>query len=95
MKINYTTTGSVQPGGAGSIEKLNGGTVDRSTAGLESSFPDQIQLSELSRQMRLLSADSPERQARIEQLSAEVASGRYDVDPGLISASLIEESSLG
>src|ERR1700733_11054434 len=42
---------------------------------------DDVHLSELVRSLRSMAADSPERQARIEQIARSYASGTYKVDP--------------
>lgn len=57
---------------------------------------DSVQLSGLSRHLRLQASESAERPARIEQLRGDIQSGRYQPDPLAISRKIIEEAlSLG
>lgn len=53
---------------------------------------DEVALSDLSAKIRELDSDSPERMARLEQLAAEVASGRYKVDSMEVSGRIIDDA---
>lgn len=53
---------------------------------------DSIHLLELVRSMRSLAADSPERQARIEQLARDYASGAYEVDTQATASKIIDDA---
>jgi flagellar biosynthesis anti-sigma factor FlgM len=53
---------------------------------------DEVALSDLSARIRELDSDSPERMARLEQLAAEVESGRYRVDAGELSSRIIDDA---
>lgn len=53
---------------------------------------EEIHLSELVRSLRSLAADSPERQARIEQLARAYARGAYKVDAQSTAARIIEDA---
>jgi len=53
---------------------------------------DDIHLSELVRSLRSLAADSPERQARIEQIARSYASGTYQVDPPATASKIIDDA---
>jgi flagellar biosynthesis anti-sigma factor FlgM len=53
---------------------------------------DDIHLSELVRSLRSLAADSPERQARIEQIARSYASGTYQVDPQATASKIIKDA---
>jgi flagellar biosynthesis anti-sigma factor FlgM len=53
---------------------------------------DDVHLSELVRSLRSLAADSPERQARIEQLARSYAAGSYEVDPHATAAKIIDDA---
>src|SRR5512138_507558 len=63
----------------------------KSDGGRENSR-DEVALSDLGAKLRELHSDSPERAARLDQLAAEVASGRYGVDPMQVSDKLIEDA---
>ncbi|MFN3322616.1 MAG: flagellar biosynthesis anti-sigma factor FlgM [Bryobacteraceae bacterium] len=51
---------------------------------------DQVELSGLATALRELESDSPEHVRRLERLSAEVQSGRYEVDAEELSRNLID-----
>jgi flagellar biosynthesis anti-sigma factor FlgM len=53
---------------------------------------DDIHLSELVRSLRSLAGDSPERQARIEQIARSYASGTYQVDPQVTASKIIDDA---
>jgi flagellar biosynthesis anti-sigma factor FlgM len=53
---------------------------------------DDVHLSELVRSLRSLAADSPERQAKIEQLARSYATGNYRVDANATASSMIDDS---
>jgi flagellar biosynthesis anti-sigma factor FlgM len=53
---------------------------------------DDIHLSELVRSLRSLAADSPERQARIEQIARSYASGTYQVDAQATASKIIDDA---
>lgn len=53
---------------------------------------DDIHLSELVRCLRSLAADSPERQARMEQIARSYASGTYRVDAQATASKIIDDA---
>ena len=53
---------------------------------------DDVHLSELVRSLRALAAESPERQAKIEQLARAYAEGRYGVDAEATASAILDES---
>ena len=53
---------------------------------------DDIHLSELVRSLRSLAADSPERQARIEQIARAYANGTYQVDAQATASGIIDDA---
>ena len=53
---------------------------------------DQFQLSTLSSVLGVLQTDSPERAARLKNLSVAVGTGSYGIDPHLVGGSVIRES---
>jgi flagellar biosynthesis anti-sigma factor FlgM len=57
-----------------------------------SSPGDDVHLSELVRSLRSLAADSPERQARIEQIARAYANGTYEVDSEATASKIIDDS---
>jgi flagellar biosynthesis anti-sigma factor FlgM len=63
-----------------------GGTSSGSATG------DDVHLSELVRSLRSLAADSPDRQARLEQIARTYASGAYKVDPQATASKIIDDA---
>jgi len=53
---------------------------------------DDIHLSELVRSLRSLAADSPERQARLEQIARSYADGNYKVDAEGTASKIIDDA---
>jgi len=53
---------------------------------------DDVHLSELVRSLRSLAADSPERQARIEQIARAYANGTYHVDAEATASKIIDDA---
>src|SRR5262245_25449787 len=53
---------------------------------------DDVHLSELVRSLRALAADSPEHQARIEQIARTYAQGKYKVDAEATAAGIIDDA---
>lgn len=53
---------------------------------------DDIHLSELVRSLRSLAADSPERQARLEQIARSYANGNYKVDAKQTASKIIDDA---
>jgi flagellar biosynthesis anti-sigma factor FlgM len=54
--------------------------------------PDDVHLSELVRSLRSLAADSPERQARLEQIARSYANGTYSVDAGGTASKIVDDA---
>jgi len=63
---------------------------DASTNGV--TMGDEVHLSELVRSLRSLASDSPERQARLEELARVYAAGNYTVDAAAIAAKMIDDA---
>ena len=99
MKINDAYASGASPSQAektGQAEALRPGADNKQAVSRAASEADRVQLSELSdRLLKIASAQSPERAARLERLSAEVRVGRYQVDPLKVSHALIEEALKG
>ncbi len=54
---------------------------------------DQAQISDLSgRLLQVLNAESPQRAARLESLSAEYRAGKYQVDAAAVSRRLVDDA---
>ena len=53
---------------------------------------DNVNLSELARSLRSLASDSPERQAKLEELARRHASGNYTVDAAATAAKIIDDA---
>jgi len=98
MKVNDpnvtgSNTGQVNGAGLERPLQMDRGRRDGTTPEAPlSDSPDQVALSEMSARLRSLNVDSPERIARLDTLSADVASGRYQPDARAISRSLIDEA---
>ncbi|MEQ1885661.1 MAG: flagellar biosynthesis anti-sigma factor FlgM [Bryobacteraceae bacterium] len=56
--------------------------------------PDDVHLSELVRALRSLASDSPERQAKIEQLARSYANGSYKPDANATASAMIDDASI-
>jgi flagellar biosynthesis anti-sigma factor FlgM len=63
-----------------------------SGSGANAVSQDDVHLSELVRSLRSLAADSPERQARLEQMARSYASGTYQVDTGGTASKIIDDA---
>jgi len=99
MKIDHTNvsglagglagagTGRTERGESSGDEKLKAAAASASAGA-----PDEIQLSGLSQQLRVLASGSPERNQRIQELARLVESGRYEVDARDLSRRLIEDA---
>ena len=53
---------------------------------------DDVHLSELVRSLRALAADSPERQAYVDQIAKAYANGSYRVDPNATAGKVIDDA---
>lgn len=53
---------------------------------------DDVHLSELVRSLRSLAAESPERQARLEQIARSYANGTYSVDTGATASKIVDDA---
>jgi anti-sigma28 factor (negative regulator of flagellin synthesis) len=52
------------------------------------------QLAELARKLREQSPDTPEREAYLDRLAAEIREGRYEIDTETLARTLIEKLDL-
>ena len=53
---------------------------------------DDVHLSELVRSLRSLASDSPERQAKLEELARMYATGNYTIDAAATAAKIIDDT---
>ncbi|HLH40753.1 MAG TPA: flagellar biosynthesis anti-sigma factor FlgM [Bryobacteraceae bacterium] len=94
MKVNDSNLGglvSTQTNGTQAAQQtgqIARGSVQTSGAGSS----DDVHLSELVRSLRSLAADSPERQARLEQIARAYANGSYQVDAQATAAKIIDDA---
>ena len=75
---------------AASLEKLGISGAYGQASDVSSANTDHVTISPLAQAVQSLRSDSPERQARIEELSRQVANGGYQVDSATLSKSLIQ-----
>src|SRR5262245_41120595 len=66
------------------------GRADSTQAGPNA--PDDVQLSQFVRSLRTLAPDSPERQARLEQIQRSLEDGSYQVNAEATADALIRDS---
>src|SRR5580658_10443096 len=96
MKVDNNNLSSLTPADAlgtqqtGRTGQAAGSSPSPATSGAAPS--DDIHLSELVRSLRSLAADSPERQARLEQIARTYASGAYKVDPQATASKIIDDA---
>ncbi|HEY4362033.1 MAG TPA: flagellar biosynthesis anti-sigma factor FlgM [Bryobacteraceae bacterium] len=96
MKVNDPNLSSLASTGASGTQQTS--RTGQSARPAETATPnstatgDDIHLSELVRSLRSLAADSPERQAHIEQLARAYADGTYKVDPEATASKMIDDA---
>lgn len=92
MNVNERSFSS---GGAATASRMQR-TVRTSTSGNASPsgapINDDAHLPELVRSLRSLVSDSPERQARLEELARLYAAGNYTVDAAATAAKIIDDA---
>jgi flagellar biosynthesis anti-sigma factor FlgM len=98
MKVNDPNLASLASTGLSKAQEATpsapGSRASNTTPGTTPST-DDVHLSELVRSLRSLAADSPERQARIEQIARSYASGTYKVDAQATASGIIDDSLKG
>jgi flagellar biosynthesis anti-sigma factor FlgM len=97
MKVNdpnLSSLGNASLGTTGVAGTQQAGQTSRSqnTTTGAGGLSDDVHLSELVRSLRSLAADSPERQAKIEQLARSYASGTYQVDPKATASKIVDDA---
>jgi len=89
MKVNDR---SLSSGGSAAASRMQK-TVRTSTADLSgATMSDDVHLAELVRSLRSLASDSPERQAKLEELARLYAIGNYTIDAGATAAKIIDDA---
>jgi flagellar biosynthesis anti-sigma factor FlgM len=98
MKVNDPNLSSLAPSqnatGAGRSQQAerSGQSSSPGSTGAGAASGDDIHLSELVRSLRSLAAESPERQARIEQIARSYANGTYKVDAEGTASKIIDDA---
>lgn len=102
MKVNdpnLSSLGNASMGTTGATTGVSGtqqagrpADVAGAATGSNASSNDDVHLSELVRSLRSLAADSPERQARLEQLARSYANGTYQVDSQATASKMIDDA---
>jgi flagellar biosynthesis anti-sigma factor FlgM len=87
MKID-NNLGGLNLDRAGSAAPTSGGPDN----GQGANSHDQINLSDLSQQLRSLETDSPERTEKVRALAAAFAAGTYQVDAAEVSRRIVDDS---
>jgi flagellar biosynthesis anti-sigma factor FlgM len=98
MKVNTTnlanlgTTGALGPQQTGQTGQVAASSNASETNAASATSGDDIHLSELVRSLRSMATDSPERQARIEQIARSYAGGTYRVDAQATASKMIDDA---
>jgi flagellar biosynthesis anti-sigma factor FlgM len=95
MKVNDSNLPPVGSTGVSKSQETAPSTLgNRSSAGSgkTAGAGDDVHLSELVRSLRSLAADSPERQARMEQLARSYANGTYKVDTQATASKIVDDA---
>lgn len=98
MRVNDSNSREISQQGVGSsgvgrtqeatrIERGSGVSSPAKTGGSD----DRVQLSHLTSVLQAEDSQSPERAAKIEQLRADVASGRYKLDAKDLAKSMVDD----
>jgi anti-sigma28 factor (negative regulator of flagellin synthesis) len=91
MKVNDRNVSSGGSAAASRMQKtVRTGTAERSGNG--SPMSDDVHLPELVRSLRSLASDSPERQAKLEELARLYAAGNYTIDAEATAAKIIDDA---
>jgi anti-sigma28 factor (negative regulator of flagellin synthesis) len=86
------TLGASQPGRTHGAETVDPGRPREQVRSGDRPSPDNVNLSALAEQMQALQPDSAAQQARLERLSAQVATGHYKPDPERLSETLVNDA---
>jgi flagellar biosynthesis anti-sigma factor FlgM len=92
---SQTASSAQNAGGAGrsqQTERTGQSTLSGSTGAGTQASGDDVHLSELVQSLRSLAAESPERQARIEQIARSYANGTYQVDAQATASKIVDDT---
>jgi flagellar biosynthesis anti-sigma factor FlgM len=94
MKVNDPNLSSLGIDGASRSQETarTGQNTRPAGAPVTSGSSDDVHLSELVRSLRSLAADSPERQAHLEQIARAYASGTYQVDAHATASKIVDDA---
>ena len=95
MKVNDPNLASLAASTTGATRAKDverAGTNSRPGVAGAAGSNDDVHLSELVRSLRTLAADSPEHQARVEQIARSVAKGTYEVDAKATASKIIDDA---
>ncbi|MGH9558981.1 MAG: flagellar biosynthesis anti-sigma factor FlgM [Bryobacteraceae bacterium] len=94
MKVNDPNLASlISPLSTSRTQEPERSTQSARTAGVGASGSgDDVHLSELVRSLRSLAAESPDRQARLEQIARSYANGTYKVDAEATASKMIDDA---
>lgn len=92
MKVNDSNLGGLVSTQSNNAQPVQSGQNARGAGVQGPASNDDVHLSELVRSLRSLAADSPERQARLEQIARAYANGTYKVDPQATAAKMIDDA---
>jgi anti-sigma28 factor (negative regulator of flagellin synthesis) len=100
MKVNDSNTpnlGNLNSTGIGKAAELEaaGKARDKQASTAFGPESDRVSLSNLSGTLRAALSESPDRAAQLEKLSADVATGRYNVDSGAVSKDIVNDATSG
>jgi flagellar biosynthesis anti-sigma factor FlgM len=92
MKVNDPNLSSLASTGASQAQPA-GSPAHTQAAPANGAVPgDDVHLSELVRSLRALAAESPERQAHLEQIARTYAQGSYQVDAPATAVKIIDDA---
>jgi flagellar biosynthesis anti-sigma factor FlgM len=93
MKVNDPNLASLAAANAAQTQETHRNSQSSRSAALHGNGSgDDVHLSELVRSLRSLAADSPERQARLEQIARSVANGSYKTDSKATASKIIDDA---
>ena len=95
MKVNDPNLASLASTGSPKLkqtERTDAGARPQEAPAHGSVTGDDVHLSELVRSLRSLAADSPERQAHLEQIARAYAEGNHKIDAQATAAKIIEDA---
>ena len=95
MKVNDSNSANLSNLGTTGVNKAAEAEAASKAKGKQTSGPtepDRVSLSNLGGTLRAALNDSPEHQAKLEKLSADVSAGRYNVDSATISKDIVKDA---